>query len=109
MKLYVCWDTFRTHPILGKHPCGIAHQALRDAGHDPEVTRVFGWKALPRLFNLTPGRREVERLTGSNVVPLLVTDEGELVQETQPIKDWARAHPAAGSGAPPAPGTRRGP
>ncbi len=32
------------------------------------------------LFNLTPGRREVKRLTGNYWVPVLVTDDGEVIQ-----------------------------
>ena len=37
MKLYVCWGDWK-RPIFGHHhPCGEAHQALLDAGYDPEV------------------------------------------------------------------------
>ena len=36
----------------------------------------------------------MRELTGSNVVPVLVTDGGEVVQESRRIKEWAEAHPA---------------
>ena len=92
MKLFVCWGTF-DHP--GSHPCHVANEALEDAGYDPDVTRCYGWKALPGVFNLSPGRREVKRLTGKLDVPVLVTDGGEVVQGSREIAEWARANPAA--------------
>ena len=95
MKLYVCWNQRLSNPGFGEHPCGTAAQALRDAGHDPKVIRSYGWMLAPDFFNFTRGRREVKRLTGSFVVPVLVTDDGEVVRESQPIIDWAKQHPAA--------------
>ena len=92
MKLFVCWGTF---PTVGGHPCRHANEALREAGHDPDVTLCFGWKALPDALNLTPGRREVKRMTGKLDVPVLVTDDGEVVQGSRRIADWARANPPA--------------
>ena len=98
MKLYVCWGTWRSPtPLVGggkPHPCGTAHEALEDAGHDPDVVRALGWKALPGLFNLTPGRRKVKQLTGDISVPVLVTDDGEVVAGSQQIAAWANANPA---------------
>jgi hypothetical protein len=41
IKLYVCWGTFAT-PRPGGHPCSNAHEALRGAGHDPEVVKSYG-------------------------------------------------------------------
>jgi hypothetical protein len=95
MKLFVCYGTFKVAPRPGGHPCGIAYHALRDAGHDPEVKRVYGWGVLPDFMN--PGRREVRELTGQDWVPVLVTDDGEVIRESREIIEWARAHPAAGS------------
>ena len=95
MKLYVCWGTFSPAPRPGGHPCGTAYHALRDAGHDPEVIRSYGLTALPEMFNRTEGRREVKRLTGSNTVPVLVTDDGEVVADSKRIVAWAREHPTA--------------
>lgn len=98
MRLYVCWGTWKRptpRPLrrADTHPCGKAHGALLEAGHDPQVIRCFGWEALPGVFNLTPGRREVKRLTGEVTVPVLVTDDGEVVAGSQEIVAWAHAHP----------------
>jgi hypothetical protein len=43
----------------------------------------------------TDGRREVEDLTGSPEVPVLVTDTGEIIQDSKRIKAWAEANPAS--------------
>ena len=95
MRLYVCWGTF---PVPwprrgaswrpGAHPCKVAYDALKKAGHSPEVVRCYGLAPLP---DLTPGRREVKRLTGESFVPVLVTDGGEVVQGSQSIAAWALA------------------
>ncbi len=94
MKLYVCWGTFTTTPRPGGHPCGNAYHALVDAGHKPEVVKSYGWAALPAALNRTKGRREVERLTGNLWVPVLVLDDGTVIQGSQEIVAWAKAHPA---------------
>ena len=98
MKLYVCWGKF---PVPwprrgaswrpGAHPCKRAFDALRDAGHSPDVVRVYGLAPLP---DITRGRREVKRLTGASYVPVLVLDDGAVIQDSQRIVEWARAHPA---------------
>ena len=95
MKLYVCWGTFPTvRP--GGHPCANAYHALRDAGHAPEVTKVRGLGIGPGFLHLmTAGRREVEELTGQHAVPVLVTDSGEVIQDSKRIVAWAEANPAA--------------
>ena len=90
MTLYVCWGLFRT-PRPG-HPCRNAWDALRAAGHDPEVVRCYGWWVLPRWLNRSRGRREVRRLTGDDQVPLLVTDDGETVKGSGAIARWAGLH-----------------
>ncbi|MBA3839158.1 MAG: glutathione S-transferase domain-containing protein [Thermoleophilaceae bacterium] len=100
MKLYVCFGTFVRAPRPGGHPCGNAFVALREAGHDPEVVKSYGLAPLPDgIFNRTQGRQEVKRLTGNTVVPVLVTDDGEVLQESRRIVEWAEAHPAERSGA----------
>ncbi len=50
--------------------------------------------------DLAPGRREVKRLTGKYWVPLLVTDDGTVIQDSRKIVEWAQANPAAGSAQP---------
>ncbi len=93
MKLYVCYGTFTT-PRPGGHPCANAYHALTDAGYRPEVIRSYGLGLLPAMFNNTAGRREVKRLTGQQWVPVLVTDEGTVIQDSSRIAAWAREHPA---------------
>jgi hypothetical protein len=99
MKLYVCWGTF---PVPwprrgaswrpGAHPCKRAFDALTDAGHTPDVAKVYGLAELP---DITPGRKEVKRLTGESYVPVLVLDDGTVITDSKRIVDWARANPAA--------------
>jgi hypothetical protein len=96
VKLYVCYGTFST-PRPGGHPCSNAHKALRKAGWDPQVIRSFGWGLLPDFMNNTRGRREVKELTGQSWVPLLVTDDDEVVQSSERIVEWAEANPAGAS------------
>ena len=95
MKLYICYGTFRKAPRPGGHPCGNAYQALRDAGHDPELVKSYGFNVLPSFMNFSRGRKEVRELTGKDTVPVLVTDDAEVITESRVIADWARAHPAA--------------
>ncbi len=102
MKLYVCWGVWTgatPWPFrrAETHPCGAAHEALKDAGHDPEVVRCLGWEALPTVFNLTPGRRKVRKLTGEATVPVLVTDDREVVAGSGEIADWAARNRAGSS------------
>ena len=91
MKLYVCWGTFGSDG----HACAKAYNALKDAGYDPEVKKTYGWSALPAALN--PGRKDVIELTGQKQVPVLVTDDGEAVRDSDQIVTWAKAHPAAGA------------
>jgi len=95
MKLYVCWGTFQT-PRPGGHPCANAHRALVDAGHEPEVVKVHGLGVGPLKW-ITEGRREVQELSGSPAVPVLVTDDGEIVSDSKRIVAWADSHPAGGA------------
>jgi hypothetical protein len=92
MKLYVCWGTFQTKK---GHPCGLAHRALIEAGHDPEVIHAGGCYGTDPVF---PKRREVKRLTGNYKVPTLVLDDGTVVDGSERIIQWAQA--SADSGVP---------
>lgn len=94
MKLYVCYGTFAAPLRPGGHPCANAHDALIAAGYEPEVVRSYGLGLLPGWLNATPGRREVERLTGNRFVPTLVLDDGTVVDGSKQIVAWARANPA---------------
>jgi hypothetical protein len=93
LKLYVCYGTFKT-PRPGGHPCANAHEALREAGYEPEVVRSYGFGLFPDFLNRTQGRREVKAITGRSWVPALVTDGGDVIQDSKRIVEWARANPA---------------
>ncbi len=93
MKLYICYGLFPS-PRPGGHPCANAHHALRDAGYEPEVVKSYGLGILPRVFNLTKGRQEVERLTGNRMVPTLLLDDGTVIDGSREIVAWAKANPA---------------
>ena len=94
MKVYICWGTFRV-PMLGGHACRNAVEALREAGHDPEVIKSYGERRMPAFVNKTQGRKKVKEMTGEYTVPVLVTDEGEIITESKRIVEWARSHPAS--------------
>jgi hypothetical protein len=96
MKLYVCWGTFQT-PRPGGHPCHNAYEALTEAGWKPELLKTYGWAALGTAMN--PTRKPVRDLTGQNWVPVLLTDEDEVVQGSDKIVDWAKANPKTASDA----------
>jgi hypothetical protein len=88
MRLYVCYGTFGP---AARHPCARAYEALKAAGHTPEVVRTGGCYGTDRLF---PRRREIKRLTGSYKVPTLVLDDGTVVDVSDNIVAWAGENPA---------------
>ena len=89
MKVFICYGRFGGEG----HPCEHAARAVEEAGYQPEIVKCYGAGALPGIFNFTPGRREVKRLTGNYKVPVLVTDEGEVIQDSKKIVAWAKANP----------------
>lgn len=93
MVLYTCPGGKSTGigPLKG-HPCGMAAQALDEAGHEYEHRKVGGFKALP--FTRKGKRDEIKKLTGQEDVPVLVLDEGEAIVGSEQIREWARAHPS---------------
>ena len=97
VKLYVCWGTFQTPRPPDGHPCHNAYQALRMAGHDPEVVKVRGLGIGPRFMHVTTeGRKEVEELTGQRDGP----GPGHRRRrgrsgDSRRIIEWAEANPAA--------------
>lgn len=95
MKLYVCWGTFQT--FGPGHPCRNALDALHAAGHEPEVIRSYGWGVLPAALNRSEGRRLARRATGKSWIPILLTDDGELIAGSANINEWAVHRPAPGS------------
>ena len=98
MKLYVCYGTWTAGGQVHKHPCGEANKALVEAGHRPQVVRTYGLGLLPDAVNrLSPGRREVQELIGNSWVPVLVLDDGTVIQGSQEIIGWARTSTGDGS------------
>lgn len=94
MKLYVCWGTHREP--FHQHPCRRAHRALLSAGHQPQLIKVRGLGVGPKWLQWsTQGRREVEKISGQKVVPLLVTDDREVIVESRAIVDWAKDNPGS--------------
>ena len=90
MKLYVCWGTFQT--FGPGHPCRNALDALRAAGHQPEIVRSYGWGLLPAALNRSEGRRLARQRTGESWLPLLITESGDSVSGSKNIKTWAAQH-----------------
>ena len=94
MKLIVCWGTFPT-PRPSGHPCKNAYDALREAGHDPQVEKAYGLTILPdAIANRTKGRQEAKRRTGKSTVPILILDDDTTIAGSDEIVAWARANPA---------------
>jgi hypothetical protein len=93
MKLYICYGTFPS-PRPGGHPCKNAYEALREAGHEPEVVKTYGLGLLPEGVNAKAGRGEVIEKTGQKIVPVLELDDGETIYPSQKIVDWAEKNPA---------------
>ena len=94
MTLYVYRGTFPAPRPVG-HPCSNAHNALREAGHDPQVVKSHGATLLPdAIANRSSGREAARRLTGKSTVPVLELDDGTAIGESERIVAWARANPA---------------
>ncbi len=90
MKLYTCGQA--EHGAALGHPCGRAAKALRDAGHTIEIEMVGGYRLLPWTRR---GKRDaIREISGQENVPVLVTDDGEVVSGSGAIARWAKGHPA---------------
>ncbi len=59
------------------------------------MKKTYGLGPLPNALN--PGRGKVRELTDQQWVPVLVTDDGEVIRESERIVQWARDNPTAGS------------
>jgi hypothetical protein len=59
------------------------------------VIKVRGLGVGPGVMHwTTEGRREVEEISGQKVVPVMVTDSGEVINDSKRIVAWAAANPA---------------
>jgi hypothetical protein len=93
MILYTCAGRNHGGSIpLVQHPCGLAAKALDEAGHQYEIEVVGGFKRVP--FSRRGRRDRIIELTGQEDVPVLVADDGTIVQGSERIVAWARANPA---------------
>ncbi|MGZ5325963.1 MAG: glutathione S-transferase N-terminal domain-containing protein [Solirubrobacterales bacterium] len=94
MILYTCGQ--KKHAGSLGHPCGRAAKALDKAGYEYELKPVGGYRLMPWTWKTrNEERREIERLSGTKEVPILVLDDGEVVSDSSRIARWAREHPAA--------------
>jgi glutathione S-transferase len=94
--LYTCGQKKKLGSL--GHPCGRAARALDNAGYEYEIKVVSGY----RLGFWTWGSRgedraEVKELSGTNEVPILVLDDGEVISGSGAIVAWAKEHPTARS------------
>jgi glutathione S-transferase len=95
MKLYTC--ELKGFGPGAAHPCSRAVNALDKAGYEYEVETVEGYRLMPWTWRKRFGgaREEVEKLSGTKEVPILVLDDGEVVSGSSHIARWAKEHPAA--------------
>lgn len=92
MILYTC-GTKKMGPGFA-HPCAKAGKALDAAGYDYELKTVGGYRLMPWTWgNRNEDRAEIKKLSGSNEVPILILDDGEVISGSGTIAAWAREHP----------------
>ncbi len=94
MILYTCAQKKRGPAAA--HPCAKAGKALDAAGYEYELRTVGGYRLAPWTWGSREQERaEIRELSGTNEVPILVLDGGEVVSGSSTIARWAQEHPAA--------------
>ena len=94
MILYTC-GTKTVGPGFA-HPCAKAGNALDAAGYDYEIKTVKGYRLAVWTWGARKkDREEVRKLSGTDEVPVLVLDNGEVVSGSGSIARWAKEHPVA--------------
>jgi glutathione S-transferase len=94
MILYTC-GTKTAGPGLA-HPCAKAGNALDVAGYEYEIKTVKGYRLAAWTWGSRKSdREEIRKLSGTDEVPILVLDDGEVVSGSGAIARWAKEHPAA--------------
>jgi glutathione S-transferase len=94
MVLYTCGQKKRGPAFA--HPCAKAGKALDSAGYEYELKIVRGYRLMPTTWGSRDvDRAEVKELSGTNEVPILVLDDGEVISGSGTIARWAQEHPAA--------------
>lgn len=93
MILYTCGT--KTMGPGALHPCAKAGNALEQAGYEYELKTVRGYRLMPWTWRTrAEDRAEVEKLSGSKEVPILVLDDGEVISGSGTIANWAKENPA---------------
>ncbi len=96
MVLYTCGQ--KTSGPAALHPCAKAGKALDAAGYSYEIKAMGGYRMVPWTWGSRDAdRAEVRELSGTNEVPILVLDDGEVISGSSTIARWAQEHPAARS------------
>jgi len=97
MVLYTCGQKKSGPAAL--HPCAKAGKALDAAGYEYEIKTVGGYRlAFWTWGSRGADRAKVKELSGTNEVPILVLDDGEVISGSGTIARWAHEHPAARAG-----------
>jgi glutathione S-transferase len=92
MLLYTCGQRKRGPAAV--HPCAKAAKALDAAGYEYELKVVGTYRLMPWTWGTREDERaEVRELSGTNEVPILVLDDGEVISGSGTIARWAREHP----------------
>jgi glutathione S-transferase len=93
MVLYTCGQKKRGPAAM--HPCAKAAKALDAVGHTYELKVVGGYRLMPWTWgSRDEDRAEVKELSGTNEVPILILDGGEVISGSGTIARWARENPA---------------
>ena len=94
MVLYTCGQ--KTSGPAFAHPCAKAGKALDKVGYEYEIRTVGGYRMVPTTWgSRDEDRAEIKKLSGTNEVPVLVLDDGEVISGSSTIARWAQEHPAA--------------
>jgi glutathione S-transferase len=93
MVLYTCGQKTNGPGVM--HPCAKAGKALDAAGWEYELEAMSGYRlGFWTWRDRGADRAEVKRLSGTNEVPILVLDDGEVISGSSRIARWARRNPA---------------
>ena len=96
MILFTCGLEKRGKALGPLHPCSYAAKALDDAGYTYELRPLGSFRLVPwTRGNRDKDRAEVKALSGTNEVPVLVLDDGEVISDSRRIAKWAKEHPRA--------------
>lgn len=94
MVLYTCGQK-KTGPAA-LHPCAKAGKALDQAGYEYELKTVGGYRmAFWTWGSRDADRAEIRELSGTNEVPILILDDGEVISGSSTIARWAKEHPSS--------------